>query len=116
MLLLIGVISYWQAESSIYDNLDPGQNHLLELEAGESGEVSLIEAGKYVALRIEEGTNLVVRKLRPEQRPVLNVAALVVAGVSEQLVPDKERTTERPPRIARGRQPIGFQPKRYRSR
>lgn len=55
LLLLIGVISYWQAEASIYDNLDPGQNHLLELEAGQSGEVSLTETGKYVALRIEEG-------------------------------------------------------------
>ena len=55
LLLLIGVISYWQAESSIYDNLDPGQNHLLELEAGQSGEASLTESGKYVALRIEEG-------------------------------------------------------------
>ena len=55
LLLLIGVISYWQAEASIYDNLDPGQNHLLELEAGQSSEVSLTETGKYVALRIEEG-------------------------------------------------------------
>ena len=55
LLLLIGVISYWQAEASIYDNLDPGQNHLLELEAGQSGEASLTETGKYVALRIEEG-------------------------------------------------------------
>jgi len=55
LLLLIGVISYWQAEASIYDNLDPGQNHLLELETGQSGEVSLTETGKYVALRIEEG-------------------------------------------------------------
>jgi hypothetical protein len=53
LLLLIGVISLWQAEASIYDNLDPGQNHLLELEAGQSGEVSLTETGKYVALRIE---------------------------------------------------------------
>ena len=55
LLLLIGVISLWQAEASIYDNLDPGQNHLLELEAGQSGEVSLTETGKYVALRIEGG-------------------------------------------------------------
>ena len=55
LLLLIGVISYWQEEASIYDNLDPGQNHLWEREAGQSGEVSLTETGKYVALRIEEG-------------------------------------------------------------
>ena len=53
LLLLIGVISYYNAMPSMYEQLDPAQNHMLELEPGESGQVEIAALGEYVALRLE---------------------------------------------------------------
>ena len=52
LLVLIGVISYYNAMPAMFDELDPSQRHLLELETGESGEVNLDQLGEYVALRV----------------------------------------------------------------
>ena len=53
LLLLIGVISYYNAMPSMYEQLAPAQNHMLELEPGESGQVEIAALGEYVALRLE---------------------------------------------------------------
>ena len=53
LLLLIGVVSYYNAMPSMYEQLDPAQNHMLELEPGESGQVEIAALGEYVALRLE---------------------------------------------------------------
>ena len=53
LLLLIGVVSYYNAMPSMYEQLDPAQNHMLELESGESGQVEIAALGEYVALRLE---------------------------------------------------------------
>ena len=55
LLLLIGVVSYYNAMPAMFDELDPAQQHLLELEAGESGEITLYSLGEYVALRVTDG-------------------------------------------------------------
>mgnify|MGYP001335483135 FL=1 len=55
LLILIGGVSYYNAMPAIFDELDPAQRHLLELEAGESEEVTLELFGEYVALRVTEG-------------------------------------------------------------
>ena len=55
LLLLIGVVSYYNAMPAMFDELDPAQRHLLELEAGESGEITLYSLGEYVALRVTDG-------------------------------------------------------------
>ena len=55
LLVLIGVVSYYNAMPVMFDELDPAQRHLLELEAGESEEVTLELFGEYVALRVTEG-------------------------------------------------------------
>lgn len=55
LLVLIGVVSYYNAMPVMSDELDPAQRHLLELEAGESEEVTLELFGEYVALRVTEG-------------------------------------------------------------
>jgi|TARA_B110000263_G_scaffold19901_1_gene15764 hypothetical protein len=52
LLLLIGVVSYYNAMPAMFDELDPSQRHILELESGESGEVNLDQLGEYVALRV----------------------------------------------------------------
>ena len=52
LLVLIGVVSYYNAMPAMFDELDPSQRHLLELEPGESGEVNLDQLGEYVALRV----------------------------------------------------------------
>ena len=52
LLVLIGVVSYYNAMPAMFDELDPTQRHLLELEPGESGEVDLDQLGEYVALRV----------------------------------------------------------------
>ena len=54
LLLLIGTVSYINAMPAMFDELDPAQRHLLELEAGESGEVTLYSRGEYVALRVTD--------------------------------------------------------------
>ena len=46
LLLLIGVVSYYNAMPAMFDELDPAQQHLLELEAGESGEITLYSLGE----------------------------------------------------------------------
>lgn len=55
LLVLIGVVSYYNAMPVMFDELDPAQRHMLELEAGESGQVSLSQFGEYVALRVVGG-------------------------------------------------------------
>jgi len=55
LLLLIGVVSYYNAMPAMFDELDPAQRHLLELEAGERDEVTLNSLGEYVALRVTDG-------------------------------------------------------------
>ena len=55
LLVLIGVVSYYNAMPVMFDEFDPAQRHLLELEAGESEEVTLELFGEYVALRVTEG-------------------------------------------------------------
>lgn len=55
LLLLIGLASYYNAMPLMFDKLDPVQNHMLELEPGESGEVEISTFGEYVALRLEGG-------------------------------------------------------------
>ena len=52
LLILIGGVSYYNAMPAMFDELDPTQRHLLELEPGESGEVDLDQLGEYVALRV----------------------------------------------------------------
>ncbi len=52
LLVLLGVVSYYNAMPVMFDELDPAQSHMLELEPGESGEVSLSNLGEYVALRV----------------------------------------------------------------
>jgi hypothetical protein len=52
LLVLIGVVSYYNAMPAMFDELDPSQRHILELESGESGEVNLDQLGEYVALRV----------------------------------------------------------------
>ena len=60
VLLLIGVVSYYNAMPTMFDKLDPAQNHMLELAPGESGEVEFAAFGEYAALRLEgvEGADL----------------------------------------------------------
>ena len=60
LLLLIGLVSYYNAMPSMFEELDPAQSHMLELEPGESGEVEITVLGEYVALRLEgnESANL----------------------------------------------------------
>jgi len=62
LLVLLGVVSYYNAMPVMFDELDPAQRHMLELEPGESGEVSLSQFGEYVALRVagedEQGGDL----------------------------------------------------------
>ena len=55
LLLLIGVVSYYNAAPVILDEYDPSRHHLLELGPGEEGEVTLEQSGEYVALRIMKG-------------------------------------------------------------
>ena len=55
LLVLIGLVSYYNAMPVMFDELDPAQRHLLELEAGESGEITLYSMGEYVALRVTDG-------------------------------------------------------------
>ena len=55
LLVLLGVVSYYNAMPVMFDELDPAQRNMLELEPGESGEVSLSILGEYVALRVSEG-------------------------------------------------------------
>ena len=55
LLVLIGVVSYYNAMPVMFDELDPAQRHLLELEAGESEQLTLERLGEYVALRVTEG-------------------------------------------------------------
>ena len=52
LLVLIGVVSYYNAMPAMFEELDPSQRHLLEMETGESGEVNLDQLGEYVALRV----------------------------------------------------------------
>ena len=54
LLLLIGVVSYYNAMPSMYEQLDPAQNNMLELQPGESGQVEIAILGEYVALRMED--------------------------------------------------------------
>jgi len=53
LLLLIGLVSYYNAMPSMFEQLDPAQNHMLELESGESGELEILALGEYVALRLD---------------------------------------------------------------
>ena len=53
LLLLIGVVSYYNAMPSMYEQLDPAQNNMLELQPGETGQVEIAILGEYVALRME---------------------------------------------------------------
>ena len=55
LLVLLGVVSYYNAMPVMFDELDPAQRNMLELESGESGEVSLSLLGEYVALRVAGG-------------------------------------------------------------
>tara|TARA_B110000263_G_scaffold2149_1_gene1774 strand:+ start:159 stop:893 length:735 start_codon:yes stop_codon:yes gene_type:complete len=55
LLLLIGMVSYYNATPVILDGYDPSRHHLLELGPEEEGEVTLEQLGEYVALRIMEG-------------------------------------------------------------
>jgi hypothetical protein len=55
LLVLLGVVSYYNAMPVMFDELDPAQRNMLELEPGESGEVSLSILGEYVALRVSGG-------------------------------------------------------------
>ena len=55
LLVLLGVVSYYNAMPVMFDELDPDQRNMLELEPGESGEVSLSLLGEYVALRVAGG-------------------------------------------------------------
>ena len=52
LLMLIGVVSYYNAMPAMFDELDPSQRHLLELEPGESGEINLDQFHEYAALRV----------------------------------------------------------------
>ena len=62
--MLIGVIVYYNVMPEMFDEFDPGQRHMLELEGGESGEVYLEELGQYVALRLaDEGSPAAELKL-----------------------------------------------------
>ena len=64
LLMLIGVIVYYNVMPEMFDEFDPGQRHMLELEGGESGEVYLEELGQYVALRLaDEGSPAAELKL-----------------------------------------------------
>ena len=53
LLLLIGVVSYYNAMPSMFEELDPAQSNMLELEPGDSGEGEIAALGEYVALRME---------------------------------------------------------------
>ena len=55
LLVLLGVVSYYNAMPVMFAELDPAQRNMLALEPGESGEVSLSILGEYVALRVSEG-------------------------------------------------------------
>ena len=39
LLLLIGVVSYYNAMPWMFEELDPAQSHMLEVGPGESGEL-----------------------------------------------------------------------------
>ncbi len=61
LLLLIGVVSYYNAMPSMFEELDPAQSHLLELGPGESGEVEIATLGEYVALRLDGDNSVDLR-------------------------------------------------------
>ena len=64
LLMLIGVVVYYNVMPEMFDEFDPGQRHMLELEGGESGEIYLEELGQYVALRLaDEGSPAAELKL-----------------------------------------------------
>ena len=64
LLMLIGVVVYYNVMPEMFDEFDPSQRHMLELEGGESGEVYLEELGQYVALRLaDEGSPAAELKL-----------------------------------------------------
>lgn len=64
LLMLIGVVVYYNVMPEMFDEFDPGQRHMLELEGGESGEVYLEELGQYIALRLaDEGSPAAELKL-----------------------------------------------------
>ena len=63
LLLLIGVVSYYNAMPSMYEQLDPAQNNMLELQPGESGQVEIATLGEYVALRLEDDDSANLRMI-----------------------------------------------------
>ena len=85
LLLLIGVVSYYNAMPVMFDELDPAQRHLLELEAGESDEVTLYSLGEYVALRVtDEGSQAAELRL------------IGISGAEESGSPPTSLDVERP--------------------
>ena len=46
VLLLIGIVSYYNAMPSMYEELDPAQSHMLELGPGENGQVEIEALGE----------------------------------------------------------------------
>ena len=85
LLLLIGVVSYYNAMPAMFDELDPAQQHLLELEAGESGEITLYSLGEYVALRVTDGDS------RTAELRLVNIS-----GTEESGTPPTGSHVERP--------------------
>ena len=61
LLLLIGIVSYYNAMPSMYEELDPAQSHMLELGPGENGQVEIEALGEYVALRLEGENDAALR-------------------------------------------------------
>ena len=61
LLLLIGIVSYYNAMPSMYEELEPAQSHMLELGPGENGQVEIEALGEYVALRLEGENDAALR-------------------------------------------------------
>ena len=55
LLVLLGVVSYYNAMPVMVDELDPAQRNMPALEPGESGEVSLSILRESAALRVSAG-------------------------------------------------------------
>jgi len=85
LLLLIGVVSYYNAMPAMFDELDPAQRHLLELEAGESGEITLYSLGEYVALRVTD-----------EDSQTAELRLINISGTEESGSPPTGLHVERP--------------------
>ena len=63
-LLVLGLISYSNASEVMISEMDPSNNHLLELEPGENAIVDFEGSGLYTALRISENGVAVDADLR----------------------------------------------------